>query len=264
MFDAHRTASETKRLRISEAELAAENFALPIVFGVLPSGLRSKFSSFPSFCDLEGNFVNSLWAGRELDETRIKEKVVRGMRHPFVKGRMIQRHQILGSPEFSVRANLASNFISSKFERIAWRDVSRASQSRRMITAIIPAGWVAGNSLHLAHFRDGDPKRLRALYAILSSYVFEFQVRNRLATGHMSLGIIRSTKIPALSARVVASLGAHATRVLAGSPSTRLEVAVAKAYGLSRDDFADVLSFFSAVKVEEKDKVLKPALWSHQ
>ena len=68
-----------------------------------------------------------------------------------------------------------------------------------MIGTIIPAGWVAGNSLHVAYYRDGDPVRLRALYAVLSSLVFEFQVRCRLATGHMSLGIVRSSRVPTLN-----------------------------------------------------------------
>jgi Alw26I/Eco31I/Esp3I family type II restriction m6 adenine DNA methyltransferase len=261
LFDLERSPKKTKRLRLSEAELSARDYSLPVVFGVLPPSLRSKFTDFPRFSDLEGRDGQSLWSGRELDETRIAEKLVRGVRHPFVKGKMIRRHGIAEPPRLSVRADLAAKFKSAEMERIVWRDVSRASQARRMTTAIIPAGWIAGNSLHVAYFRDGNRARLLALYAVLSSYIFEFQVRCHLTTGHMSLGVIRSTRMPPLEDKTLSKLASLAEGVLAGNSSIKLEIAVAHAYHVNRDEMAEILSYFSGVPSVEKEALLKSSLW---
>jgi hypothetical protein len=135
-----------------------------------------------------------------------------------------------------------------------------------MIGAIIPAGWVAGNSLHVAYFRDGDSERLYALHAILSSFVLEFQVRNRLATGHMSLGVVRGVRVPVLGRTVVATLAAEARAALASAQesSPLLEARVAQAYGLSRDRMAAIIDQFPKVDGAEREAVLDSTLWKKE
>ncbi|MHB0679192.1 hypothetical protein ACX4MV_11445 [Roseomonas mucosa] len=263
VFDANRLMRARSRLVIGEAELEQDGCALPVGIGAETCSLLAGLSGLPRLSDLEGRGSSSLWTGREMDETRIDTKVEPGLRYPFVKGRMVRRHGVAEAPSCSVLPALASRFRSTRFERIAWRDVARASQRRRMIGTVIPAGWVAGNSLHLAHFRDGDPERLRALHAVLSSFVLELQVRSRLATGHMSLGIVRMARIPPLEGSVVRKLARVGEAALAhgGEAQASLEVAVARAYGLDREAMAAVISQFPKVDAAERDAVLAPALW---
>jgi Alw26I/Eco31I/Esp3I family type II restriction m6 adenine DNA methyltransferase len=263
LFDAERRQKGSRPLRMSAEELEAADYALPVGFGADAPDLLSVFSGMPRFRDLEGDGPTSLWAGRELDETGLSLKLRRSGGHPFVKGRMIMRHGFAETPTQSVAPELARVFGSPSYERLVWRDVSRPSQRRRMIGTIIPSGWVAGNSLHVAHFRDGSAERLRALHAVVSSLVFEFQVRCRLATGHMSLGIVRMSKIPPLTSSTVRTLAAAARRVLRNPESEAiLEVKVAQSFGIRRDDFAAILRQFPKLEAADHDRLLTKALWA--
>src|ERR1044072_7029224 len=181
-FGADRSPSRVSKLTISHSELAAQNYILPVGFGIGTGSILARIPTFPRGKDLEGEAPNGLWPGRELDETRLSGKLTSGKRYPFIKGCMIKRHEFIEHPSSSVRANLVNRLRSIRFERLVWRDVARPSQRRRMIATLIPPTWIAGNSLHVAYFRDAHPLRLRALYAIASSFVFVMQIRSRLAT----------------------------------------------------------------------------------
>jgi Alw26I/Eco31I/Esp3I family type II restriction m6 adenine DNA methyltransferase len=262
LFGADRQARVSLALSKTKEELAADDYALSVGFGAEAQSFLAGFVELPRFKDLEGPGSGDLWAGRELDETRIAAKLVASGRNPFVKGRMVRRHGMAEAPSASIAPEVAQSFKSVRFERLVWRDVSRSSQARRMIGTLIPPGWVAGNSLHLAHFRDGNPERLKALHGVLSSLVFEFQVRSRLATGHMSLGVVRSARIPAMTRRVVASI-ASAVDVVMADPAQEaaLEVKVARAYGLDRDQFAAILTQFPKLDGAMQAKLLSKTLW---
>ena len=134
-------------------------------------------------------------------------------------------------------------------------------QSRRMIGAVIPPGWVAGNSLHVAHFHGTDLARLHALHGILSSFVFEAQVRLRLTTGHMSLGIVRRAHLPDLTSSVINAVYSAVSKALKSDGAATLEVAVARAYGLGREDMADLLARFPKIASTEREAILAERLW---
>jgi len=238
------------------------NFDLPLAFGSDRSALLDLFDAHPQFLSLEGPETRHLWAGRELDETRVADKLERSTARPFLKGRMIQRHRIVEKPSLSVKSQYVPLRQSPLHHRIVWRDVARASQARRMITAVIPPGWIAGNSLHVAYFKDGDLDRLHALYAVLSSLSFEFQVRSRATTGHMSLGTVRKAHVPDWSESCMRKL-ASISRIVSIDlkEEVTLEVEVAKAYRLQRDDFAELLGAFSKLDVARRDALLNHPAW---
>ena len=204
-----------------------------------------------------------MWAGRELDETRVAQKLCESGTNLFVKGRHITRHNPSKDTEFSVIPEFVPEKPSIKCHRVVWRDVARSSQARRMIVGMIPPNWVAGNSLHVAFFRDDDVFRLKALYAILSSYVFEFQVRTRLSTGHMSLGVVREGRLPNLTPSLVDKLAAVTSKVILDKKQhAKYEVTVAKSYGLSRENFAEIIDAFPKLDPDERIALLNPQLWA--
>jgi len=89
--------------------------------------------------------------------------------------------------------------------------------------------------------------RLKALLAVMNSIAFEVQVRALLATAHISLGVVRRVFIPDLTnRRVVLSLSSWVDKCLSGdlNASIDFEVAVAKAYGIAKRRFRQLLTFF--------------------
>jgi Alw26I/Eco31I/Esp3I family type II restriction m6 adenine DNA methyltransferase len=264
-FNANRLPSGEQIIALSPSAMETRDWRIPVG---RPSGvdeLAGKFDGLPTLQSWEGEGPTDLWLGRELDETRISEKVTTGTRHPFVKGRMINRHMIVEYPTMSVRSAFCRGFQSSDRPRAVWRDVARSTSKRRMIGTVIPAGWVAGNSLHVACYRDGNLSRTAALHALLSSFVVEAQVRARLTTGHMSLGVVRQARMPVLDAQLVARLSALATHVLGGggvAVEHRLEIEVAKAYGLDRDDLARLIDDFPKLAPWERDELTRIASWT--
>jgi len=186
VFDSAGRLAESRRAHIPWAQLEENDFIIPVVLGAAGIELLSLFHDLPRLSSLEGQGSQELWAGRELDETGRKRFVSSEGSHPFLKGGNIRRFGLLKTPtEFVDRALVPS---SARFARLAWRDVSRPSQKRRVIATVIPAGWVCGNSLGVAYFRDNDLARLSALLGIFSSLAFEYQLRSVLSTGHVSLG----------------------------------------------------------------------------
>lgn len=265
LFDAGRLKSGEQSLNLNKSAMEARGWTIPVS---KPSGsdeLTAKFSRLPTLQSWEGDDASDLWMGRELDETRIVEKVTSGTQHPFIKGRMISRHGVVEAPTMSVRSSLCTGFHSANRPRAVWRDVARATSKRRMIGTVIPAGWVAGNSLHVACYRDGDPDRTAALHALLSSFVLEAQVRARLTTGHMSLGVVRRAHVPTLDADSIELLSSLARSAMNGedkSAEHKLEIAVAKAYGLSRDEMIRLLDDFPKLEDWERQALTSVAAWN--
>jgi Alw26I/Eco31I/Esp3I family type II restriction m6 adenine DNA methyltransferase len=247
---------------VGDEKLAARGYSICVGFGAASGDILDLLRPFPKLRDFEGSGGNDLWLGRELDETRLSEKLTSGCEFPFVKGRMVNRHSIVEAPTRSVRAEFANRLESVARPRAVWRDVSRASQKRRMIGTVIPKGWVAGNSLHVGCYWDGNHNRTYALQGILSSLLLEFQVRCRLATGHMSLGVVRDAHVPKLDEQLASRLAEEAKRVAAGSAADGLEVLVAHTYGFGREAFARVLESFEKISGEERERLLDKRLWA--
>jgi Alw26I/Eco31I/Esp3I family type II restriction m6 adenine DNA methyltransferase len=201
--------------------------------------------------------------GREVDETGSSkwltsndDKLLK-----FVKGRMIERYNIREYPSQGVARPGWDPPASTNYPRIAWRDVSRPSQKRRIIATIIPAGWAAGNSLGVAFFRDNNMTALKALLGIMNSTTFEFQLRAYLATGHISLSSLRKVSVPPLEtlqteiflAKIVDDI-LHATyknKLIADAYIAR------NIYGLTEQEYDSVLNLFTKMTNEERLGYLK-------
>lgn len=204
---------------------------------------------------------NELWIGRELDETNIDNYLSNnkdGLK--FIRGRMIDRFQIRPIKfQFFEKDNFAIP-ASVKYERIIWRDISRTSQKRRVIATIIPAGIIAGNSLGVCYYKDGDTKALKTLLGIMNSLCFEFQIRSNLGTGHISLSALRNSSIPTKKELIEKdNIYKLVELVLDGNKSaeTQLEAMIAKdVYKLSIDEFRVLLNSFEKLSEEEKEEII--------
>ncbi len=221
----------------------------------------------PPLSALEADPERQLWLGRELDETRIAAALTDepgGV--PLLRGRHVLPFRISrGAPE-RVDPRLRPIPATVHAARLAWRDVSRPNQRRRMHVALVPPGDVTGNSLGIACFRAARPGDLELLMAILNGLVLELQVRARLATAHVSQGVLRSCAVASGCfsdpRRRAALLERIADRVRDEQAAARLEVAVARAHGLTRDDLACVLEGFPKLTAAERAAHLEAGLWT--
>lgn len=239
------------------------DYKIPINGGIKGIKILTKISKlYPQWGVIEQMQIDGLWAGREIDETRIKEHLSEdGTGNKFIKGKMIDRFQIKEQPTHYYTKKLAKIPKSISFERIVWRDVSRTSQKRRIIATKIPANFIAGNSLGVCYFSDGDQNALKILLGIMNSLCFEFQLKNHLATGHVSLAAIRKVCIPERSLfSEFSKMIDIVDEILNNQPDKELllEAYVAKnVYKLSKEELIIVVDSFEKMTKEEKTRLLQ-------
>jgi Alw26I/Eco31I/Esp3I family type II restriction m6 adenine DNA methyltransferase len=244
-------------------QLDEGSFIVPLQFGLAVVKMQDAWRHLPKFDDLESQESDGLWAGRELDETGHEGFLADSGDYLFLKGRMVKRFGIAEQPTRFVSRRGPRIPKSADHYRIVWRDVARPNQKRRMHAAIIPPGFVTGNSLNVAYFRDNNLPRLKALLGVMNSLVFEAQVRSRLATAHISLGSVREVYIPNfMNDTAVTTLAALVDQSAGDSQaSDRLEVEVAQLYNLSPEDMAELLRSFAKIEAEEVNRLLAMPEW---
>ena len=261
-FDRNLEVVNEEILELSQAFLEAGGFVIPVSVGGDAITLLERLSrDFPTWAELEDGGSTALWAGRELDETGSKGWLKSEGNGPlFVRGRMIDRFTKSEQPMKHVEKVGWRGTPSMQFSRIAWRDISRPNQKRRVIATLIPSGLAAGNSLGVAYFRDGHEIALRALLGLMSSLVFEFQLRSHLATGHVSLSSLRKVRIPArANLEAMSEVAAEVDHLInsSGAGQERLEALVAhRVYRLGLTEFQAVVEAFPKLTVPERNELL--------
>jgi Alw26I/Eco31I/Esp3I family type II restriction m6 adenine DNA methyltransferase len=262
-YDKNLNILRSRMLDIPLKYLERTGYNLPISFGDPAIEILMNFSNtFNTWKELEGNQPKSLWAGREMDETRINTKLESNVDGPyFIKGRMINRYIISESPLLQIKKNGWCPPNSVGFSRIAWRDVSRPNQKRRMIATIIPKDFIAGNSLGIAYFRDNNQTSLRALLGVMSSLVFEFQLRCHLATSHISLSSLRKVFIPPRELfEKINNLEQCVQAAMNGDMQAQYKIEAISAkyiFALSSEQFSTIIDLFPKIENTEKNLMLK-------
>ncbi len=174
VYDREHARSAVEISRRQWLAIKGNEYVFPLQFGLGLIGLDAQYADLPRFANLEGD---GLWAGRELDETNHARFLGGTGKYLFLKGRMVTRYGLAEQPTQRVKTEGLRVPKSADHYRIAWRDVSRPNQKRRVQATLIPPGWVTGNSLHVAYFADDNLDRLKALLAVMNSFVFEAQAR---------------------------------------------------------------------------------------
>jgi Alw26I/Eco31I/Esp3I family type II restriction m6 adenine DNA methyltransferase len=252
--DGNRCVIDQARLALTGDWLQRRGYAIPIEFGADGIAMLEGLDHHPRFAELELPTSDGLWAGRELDETKRASFTLHHGAHPFVRSLHVRRLRRVEMPAEFVDTSTRRIPASSQRVRLVWRDISRPSQKRRVHASLLPASCVTGNSVSVAYFRDGSVTRTLALLGIVSSLPFEFQVRSLLMTHHVSLSVVRATRVPHLEADLITPLAEATMACLeerAGA-EPELEVAVARAYGLDREEWRNIASHF-ALTTQERD-----------
>jgi Alw26I/Eco31I/Esp3I family type II restriction m6 adenine DNA methyltransferase len=259
---ASRAVTDSEIVNLGRKWLEGRDYAIPVQFGAEGIRLLEQLDGHPRLAALEGRQPQGLWAGRELDETGRATFTVTSGEHPFVRSLHVHRlaQPALPRDEF-VDVTKRPLPASAGHVRLVWRDISRPSQKRRIHASLLPAGPVTGNSVSVAHFRDGDLPRLLALLGLVSSLPFEFQVRSLLMTNHVSLSAMRAARLPALTSSKVHELAEATYNCLARrtEAEARLEYLAARAYDLDLDTWAGIASCFA---LDERERSTLESLWS--
>ncbi|MBN2194735.1 MAG: hypothetical protein JW751_18110 [Polyangiaceae bacterium] len=242
----------------------------PLALGVAADQARlvaAWSARFPTLSALEEDPRHQLWLGRELDETRIAAAFThRPDGIPFLKGRHVFPYRVARDRVDRVDPTQRKIPATVRALRLAWRDVSRPNQRRRMHVALVPPGNVTGNSLGVACFRAGAATKIELLMALMNGFVFELQIRARLATAHVSQGVVRTCTVP-MACFEDAELGGQLARLVTArtqvdAPDPRLEVLLARAHALTREELACVLDAFPKVAAAERQTYLARDLWA--
>lgn len=241
--------------KLSRADISSLDNRLPLVHGTVGLKIHKALNSLTTFRSLENELI---WAGRELDETNFNSYLAKRGTFRFVKGKMVGRFQLSEQPIQYIAECGPVIPTSSNFWRLAWRDVSRPTQKRRMQATLLAPTMVTGNSLNVAYMRDGDITKLKWLLGVMNSLVFEFQVRSFSATAHISLGTARLVRVPPLDFAAIQEIAALASRRLHGDHEAELllEVAVAQSYGLNRQAFSEIVHNFHRFNESERTELL--------
>ncbi|HEX3574900.1 MAG TPA: DNA methyltransferase, partial [Rhodopila sp.] len=154
-------------------------------------------------------------------------------------------------PRYSVSAKVLKPVTAeaARHARLVFRDIARSNDERTMIACIAPPGTVFG---HTATVEKTPWARTAAdalaLCALFNSFPFDWLVRQKAAT-HLSLYLLQALPIPTLAPADHRFLAGATLRLSRDHQDwtlrAKVDATVAKAYGLTRNQYAHVLQGFS-------------------
>ena len=221
--------------------ICRNQYSLPLESGFDTIDILQFLEHLPSVEQVCG--ITGLQFARELDETRVTEKLQSTGRIRFAKGYMVDRYSFQPEDQYLNEEKCIPPNSVDRW-KLVWRDVSRNSQKRRMKATILPPGHIAGNSLGVIFASDENQiGRLKELLAIINSMVFEFQARSQLVSNHVAAGVIKQIRIPNLEndSYIVKLVDEQMNGT---DNSWTLEAVVATKYGISFDQYITVVRGF--------------------
>lgn len=190
---------------------------------------------------------------------------------PVIEGRMVQQFRfgakayVTGSgrsalwvpsdgavkPQYYISREALSSQTFSRIQKVraGYCDIAGQTNERAMMAAVVPAGVVCGNKVPTIVFpEDDNEKRLHFFIGVANSFVFDWILRRVLSTT-VNYFLLFSLPLPSidLSGDLAETIISHSkklsrmgTEYYSGEDMGRLraelDIAVAKAYGLSFSD----------------------------
>lgn len=220
--------------------------------------------SFPALESADGWRVRF---GRELNASDDRRHFVapgRGL--PVLEGKQIRPFAVdLAASRAAIAPALAARLLDASRTfarpRLAYRDVASATNRQTLIAALVPAHAVTTHTLFCLK-TDLDLDAQWFLCAVLNSFVANYLIRPQVTT-HVTVGIVGRLPVPVLrrDSFLFQELVSLAQRLSTAPPdvptvAARLQALVAVMYGLSREEFVDVLETFPLVDEAEKQSAL--------
>jgi hypothetical protein len=205
--------------------------------------------------------------GRELnatDDRRLFAPPGAGM--PIVEGRHLMPFAVrTEGSERSIRDRdvpaLLARLPGLGRSRLAYRDVSSPTNTLTLIAAVLPARVASTHTIFCLRTRM-DAESQWCLCALLNSFVANYLVRLRI-TSHVTASLMAGLRVPTLDRRPtarheLASLARElaAARTASGAGYARVQALAARAYELTSDQFAYVVSTFPLVDARDRDAAL--------
>ena len=240
----------------ADVEIARALFANPKTFGDLCGSLGIKFG-----CDLHmttdaGRFIAGGSAKYTLHEGKTFHQYTDRWDTP-------PRYSVA---EAALRDRPAV-IEAARHRRLAFRDIARSTDERTMIAMIAPPDSVFGHTATVEKQPGSRPlSHAQMLCALMNSFVFDWLVRQKAAT-HLSLYLVAAIPVPA---RLDRRFLADATARLSGDPASHwdlraeVDVTIAHAYGLNREQYRHVLASFSHRSFPEAPNLCLGAFDLHQ
>jgi Alw26I/Eco31I/Esp3I family type II restriction m6 adenine DNA methyltransferase len=207
---------------------------------------------------------------------------------PMLEGKNIEQftHRWKEAPkprytiaESDIRSNLKADAVYHTGYYLGFRDVASSTNYRTLLATIIPPGYVCGNTINIVRLED--TRILCYLCGVLNSFVVDYFIRQKVSA-HVNMFYFREIPLPRVSsgklfdeivkktAQLVATTSdfdqlkkdtgvAHGLtdendRLLARA---QLDVAVAKLYGINKEDLAYILEKFPIADPKQKELVLR-------
>ena len=216
------------------------HYCIPLKTGINSLPIMSRFVDMPTTlksCDAFG-----LSFTRELDETRVMDKLSTDGKIIFAKGYMVDRYSFSCEKLF-LNENKVTPPQSSYEYKIVWRDVSRDSQLRRIKATILPPGYICGNSLGVICGAKDNLQIMKVILALMNSLIFEYKARSLLVSNHVSAGVVKKIHIPQPKENDYL-INLVDEQLNGKNVETRIESVVACLYGVSVDEYSIILNAF--------------------
>lgn len=207
---------------------------------------------------------------------------------PMLEGKNIEQftHKWKEAPtprysvdEKDILSNLKPEAIYHTGYWMAYRLIASSTNYRTFISTVVPPGYACGNSIAIV--RLPDLKTLCYLCGVINSFVADYFIRQKVSA-NVNMFYFLETPVPRISSGLqFEEIAKKTAQLVATTPEfdrlkketgvphgltnesdrliarAQLDVAVAKLYGINKEDLAYILDKFPNVDQKQKDAVLR-------